>query len=610
MKLQKLNLSGIVIVSFFLMAMAGCSQPEPEPPHVHTFSNDWTLDDTAHWHAATCGHSEEVKGEELHKFPETWTEVTAATEEADGLEERFCEVCNYRATQVIPQLKHKHDIATTWTIDSTKHWHTASCGREEHNEDVAEHIWNHEDYQYDSVSGKNIKTCTVCLYVDDIAHVHTEDRGSVTTVPTCVTKGVKTFKCSVCNAVLRTEEITATGHTEDSGTVTTAPTCGTKGVKTFKCSVCDAVLRTEDIPATGLHTEDRGTVTTDGIRTYKCIVCKAILRTEKLKCYEFTKTVKVLPAGTDGTAGPSATYVEFGDWPQSVLPSDSTVTVDETVFVEMGVNTYYLGSDGNYYAKCAEKAYLTGTQYKYHDGTQAGRDGTTTRYFKVEPIKWRVLTDNYSGKKLLLAEEILTANVPYYDYNSSSNKRTVGSETKISPNNYKYSQIRAYLNGLDYYYDTSSTETTIKTDYTGKGFLQTAFTQDAQALIAETVVDNRKETTGYSESTYAVKYACENTTDKIFLLSESEVINSDYGFESYNSHGKGNARIRVPTDYAKANYAYQYSTDGYGGYWWLRSPYWDDSYNARYIVYDGRADYEFRVHNTNYGVVPALSISF
>ena len=162
-------LLGLLIAAILI----GCTQPEP--PHLHTFSNDWTTDDTAHWHAATCEHSEEVKGEELHKFPEIWTEVTVATEEADGLEERFCEVCNYRATQVIPQLKHNHDIATTWTTDSTKHWHAASCGREEHNEDAAEHIWNHEDYQYDSVSSKNIRTCTVCLYVDDIAHVHTED---------------------------------------------------------------------------------------------------------------------------------------------------------------------------------------------------------------------------------------------------------------------------------------------------------------------------------------------------------------------------------------------------------------------------------------------------
>lgn len=329
------------------------------------------------------------------------------------------------------------------------------------------------------------------------------------------------------------------------------------------------------------------------------------------KTYEFTKTVKVLPAGTDGTAGISATYVEFGDWPQSVLPSDSTVTVDETVSVTMGANTYYLGSDGNYYAKCAENAYGTGTEYKYHDGTQPGRSGTTTRYFKVEPIKWRVLTDNYSGKKLLLAEEILTANVPYYDYNRNKDyTRTVGSDTNIYPNNYKYSQIRAYLNGLDYYYDTSSTETTKKTDYTGKGFLQTAFTQDAQALIAETDVDNRKETTGYNESTYAADYACENTTDKIFLLSESEVINSDYGFDASDSYGKENTRIRFATDYAKANYVYLGSTDGYGGYWWLRSPDYDFSHYARLVYYNGTGDSITNVGNARGGVVPALSISF
>ena len=516
---------GVFLIGFIL-GMIGCSQPEP--PHVHTFSEAWTTDSTKHWHAATCEHSDEVKGKRLHRFPDTWNIFTVATEEADGLKERFCEVCNYRETQVIPQLKHNHYTATTWTTDSTKHWHAASCGREEHNEDAAEHIWNHEDYQYDSVSSKNIRTCTVCLYVDDIAHVHTEDSGKVTTAVT---------------------------------------------------------------------------ITTAGIKTYKCTACKAILRTENLPCpklYSTPVTEKV-----NGT-----TYVYFGVWPQSVLPVTSSVTVDETVSVIMGANTYYLGSDGNYYAKCAEKAYGTGAEYKYHDGTQPGRGGTTTRYFKVEPIKWRVLTDNYSGKKLLLAENILTANVPYYNYKWWLNTRTVGSDTNIYPNNYKYSQIRAYLNGLDYYYDTSSTEPTKKTNYTGKGFLQTAFTQDAQALIAETVVDNRKETTGYSESTYAADYACENTTDKIFLLSESEVINSDYGFAAYNSYGKGNTRIRFPTDYAKANYAFASEDDGYGGYWWLRSPFHRDSYNVSYVRNDGDALSYNYVRDTGHGVVPALSISF
>lgn len=576
--------------------MAGCSQPEPEPPHVHTFSNDWTLDDTAHWHAATCGHSEEVKGEELHKFPENWTIITSATEDSDGLEEGFCDVCNYRATRVILQLNHNHDIAKEWTADSTKHWHTASCGKVEHNEDVASHIWNHEDYQYDSKSGKDIRTCTVCLYVDDTTHCHTWNHEDYQ-YDSVSGKNIRT--CTVC---LYVDDI-AHVHTEDSGTVTTEPTCVTKGEKTFKCSVCDEVQRTEDIPATG-HTEDSGTVTTqvtltiEGRKTYNCTTCKAILRTEVLPCPELYSTP--IDATTEAPPTAESKYIYFGVFPRDVLPTTSTVTVDETVFVEMGANTYYLGSDGNYYAKCAENAFDTDDYYKYHDGTQPGTDGTTTRYFRVEPILWRVLTDNYSGKKLLLAEEILTANVPYYE--DDDNNRSINGKT-IYPNNYKHSQIRAYLNGLTY--QAKSNEVT---NWNNKGFLQTAFTQSAQALIAETDVDNSPETTGYSESTYATKYACENTTDKIFLLSESEVINSDYGFFAYDEQNF--ARKRIPTDYAKANNAGESAIVPSATSWWLRSPACNHSWCACKVDRIGRANFNNRVAITSYGVVPALSISF
>lgn len=295
----------------------------------------------------------------------------------------------------------------------------------------------------------------------------------------------------------------------------------------------------------------------------------------------------------------ASTYVYFGVFPKTVLPESSGVTVDETEIKIMGANTYYMGNDGNWYEKVTENRDGS-SGYIYSDGTTVKhKSAASTRYFKVEPIKWKVLTTDYNGtgRALLLAEDILTANVPYYDVSLS--ERTIGGNT-VYANNYKYSTIRAYLNGA-YESDDEQTKT-----YEGKGFLQTAFTSSARLLIAETEVDNRAETTGYNESTYATKYACENTTDKIFLLSESEVINSDYGFDS-NPYVSIATRNRVPTDYAKANHAYQ--NDGSGGTWRLRSPYYDDSYYALGVCDRGGHSHS-TVNVTSDGVVPALSISF
>lgn len=95
---MKNNKIYILLGSLIAAILIGCAQPESEPPHVHTFSEAWTTDATSHWHAATCEHTTEVSGKADHQFPETWILVTAATEEAAGLEERFCDICNYRAT--------------------------------------------------------------------------------------------------------------------------------------------------------------------------------------------------------------------------------------------------------------------------------------------------------------------------------------------------------------------------------------------------------------------------------------------------------------------------------------------------------------------------------
>ena len=319
--------------------------------------------------------------------------------------------------------------------------------------------------------------------------------------------------------------------------------------------------------------------------------------------------------GTQTINGVEYDLVTFGLWPQTIKAAN--VTVNDSESKAAGAFTYCKGSDGQWYVKIKESACPPVS--KYSDGTTAKESSADSwKWFKVEPIKWRVLTTNYNGtgKKLLFAESVL-ANGVYYDYQSVN--RTIGGKT-IHPNNYEHSRVRAFLNGLSYQRKASDSEQSACDDFLGKGFLQTAFTADELAIIADTSVDNGKRSTfpnanakqwNNGENPYASDTP---TTDKVFLLSLQEATTGAYGFdEDYHAAGVGNARIRAATDYARASGANQNGAEGLGGWWWQRSPLYDYDFRARYAYSDGESFESAIVSDVNEGVgygdiVPALCV--
>ena len=220
-----------------LCGVASCS-------HEHAFAETWSKDATHHWHAAVCEHTEEVADKAAHAWNEGEV-TTQPTEEAEGVKTFKCTVCDATKTEAVAKLNHTHKYETEWSKDATHHWYASACGHEEEVADKAAHAWN---------------------------------EGEVTTQPTEEAEGVKTFKCTVCDAT-KTEPVdklahthkyqdkltsdethhwyaSACGHEEEisgkaehtwnEGEVTTQPTEEAEGVKTFKCTVCDAT-KTEPV---------------------------------------------------------------------------------------------------------------------------------------------------------------------------------------------------------------------------------------------------------------------------------------------------------------------------------------------------------------------------
>ena len=275
-------------------------------------------------------------------------------------------------------------------------------------------------------------------------------------------------------------------------------------------------------------------------------------------------------------------YINLGKYPQTVV--DDEELISELDKISMTNSLGYIEYEGVEYKK--QVAIPNYPNYSFENGNIVN-DGQVY-YFKVEPIKWRVLETTAGGFKLL--SEYLLDTKPFY---ISPDNRTINGQT-IYANNYEYSTIRAWLNG----YDGTSFDVY---DYEGIGFIDIAFNELEKTLIKTTFVDNSIETTGYESNSYV----CNNTNDKIYLLSYKDLNNESFGFSSDLE------RQTKVTDFALAKSCWLSTDSSYyrNGVWELRSP--DDCYShyVRIIDPNGYINTNGGVYYDNVGIRMALEIS-
>ena len=170
----------IIITALAVMTLVSCGE------HIHSFNDEWTSDETHHWHDCKTKTCTEVQDKAEHTFDSfvsldnmqhkktcecgfeateyhTFGEgevTTEPTPDTDGVETFTCTGCGETKTEPI-FYGHTHVYGDFVSISDTQHKKTCECGLEI----VANHVW---------------------------------DNGEVTTPATPDTDGIKSFTCTDC----------------------------------------------------------------------------------------------------------------------------------------------------------------------------------------------------------------------------------------------------------------------------------------------------------------------------------------------------------------------------------------------------------------------------
>lgn len=263
-------------------------------------------------------------------------------------------------------------------------------------------------------------------------------------------------------------------------------------------------------------------------------------------------------------------YIYFGSYPQSEVTDSATITaIDKAI------------ANGKGFKNTGIDVMVKGTKYRRISGNgyafgSFDSNGNGYRYFKWEPIKWKVLNNNDNGTLFVVADCALDC----AEYCNTDEKSPFSTIT------WENSDIRTWLNG---------------------SFYQTAFSAEEQNTISNWNVVNED----YPDC--GVKGG-NNTTDKVYLLSVSDMTDERYGFCGLDV--KSQSRQIQPSAYAYINGVNRNNGDAVGKSlgcctWWLRTSGYRANGNscAANVEENGIIwQYDYGTWEGYLGVVPALHI--
>ena len=264
-------------------------------------------------------------------------------------------------------------------------------------------------------------------------------------------------------------------------------------------------------------------------------------------------------------------FMNFGSYPQTYVNDEATISNLRTLQNandNRAILEYDENGDG---VKEKFMALETDREVKSISNGDIIKHGIN--YFRFEPISWMILSDN-NGEKKLFSEHVLDASpfeaegYDYFDVENGINVRRY--------DDYSKSDIR---------------------EFATNDFYNIAFSESEKSQILTTFVDNSEAVYGYEE----VKYTCEDTYDKVYLISSIES-RSDFLYD----YGLKGAKA---TDFSAClNIAdFSYNASDYGTV----------SYRTRNGgLYSGESAYRIYgtsgagvLCTTNIGIRPAINIS-